>query len=79
MIAITQPRRLPCIALARRVAEEMGCECGDEVGYSVRFEEAMSVRTGVRYLTEGVMMRYVSPRAARSAKPLGLARARRRN
>jgi HrpA-like RNA helicase len=57
MIAITQPRRLPCIALARRVAEEMGCECGDEVGYSVRFEEAMSVKTGVRYLTEGVMMR----------------------
>ena len=59
MIAITQPRRLPCIALARRVSEEMGCECGEEVGYSVRFEEAMSARTGVRYLTEGVMMRLV--------------------
>ena len=60
-IAITQPRRLPCIALARRVSEEMGCECGGEVGYSVRFEEAMSAGTRVRYLTEGVMMRSVDP------------------
>jgi HrpA-like RNA helicase len=37
----------------------MGCECGGEVGYSVRFEEAMSASTRVRYLTEGVMMRSV--------------------
>lgn len=58
-IAITQPRRLPCLALARRVSEEMGCELGGEVGYSVRFEEAMSTETRVRYLTEGVMMRSV--------------------
>ena len=39
----------------------MGCECGGEVGYSVRFEEAMSAGTRVRYLTEGVMMRSVDP------------------
>lgn len=58
-IAITQPRRLPCLALARRVSEEMGCELGGEVGFSVRFEEAMSAETRVRYLTEGVMMRSV--------------------
>jgi hypothetical protein len=37
-IAITQPRRLPCVSLANRVAEEMGVRLGDEVGYAVRFE-----------------------------------------
>ena len=56
-IAITQPRRLPTIALAQRVAKEMGCPLGGEVGYSVRFEEAMGRETRVRYMTEGVLMR----------------------
>lgn len=37
----------------------MGSELGGEVGYSVRFEEAMSAETRIRYLTEGVMMRLV--------------------
>ncbi|KAK5457260.1 Salivary acidic proline-rich phosphoprotein 1/2 [Exophiala xenobiotica] len=42
-IAITQPRRVAAISLARRVAEEMGTPLGNsspasQVGYSVRFE-----------------------------------------
>ncbi|RXK41757.1 ATP-dependent RNA helicase prh1 [Tremella mesenterica] len=57
-IAITQPRRLPTIALANRVAAEMGSVVGGEVGYSVRFEEAVTGSTRVRYMTEGVLMRY---------------------
>ncbi|KAL7422657.1 Salivary acidic proline-rich phosphoprotein 1/2 [Cryptotrichosporon argae] len=56
-VAITQPRRLPTIALAARVAAEMGAVLGGEVGYSVRFEDATSRDTRVRFLTEGVMMR----------------------
>lgn len=56
-IAITQPRRLPTISLADRVAAEMGCPLGGEVGYSVRFEDVSSRRTGLRYMTEGVLMR----------------------
>jgi HrpA-like RNA helicase len=38
----------------------MGCALGADVGYSVRFEEAMyvgGVETRVRYMTEGVLMR----------------------
>jgi HrpA-like RNA helicase len=54
---VTQPRRLPAIALAQRVSAEMGTRLGDEVGFTVRFEDATSHRTGVRYLTEGVLMR----------------------
>ncbi|WWC92077.1 uncharacterized protein L201_007031 [Kwoniella dendrophila CBS 6074] len=56
-IVVTQPRRLPAIALANRVATEMGCLIGEEVGYSVRFEEMVSRDTGIRYCTEGVLMR----------------------
>jgi HrpA-like RNA helicase len=57
---VTQPRRLPAIALATRVAAEMGSRVGDEVGYTVRFEDCSDLyQTGVRYLTEGVLMRYV--------------------
>jgi HrpA-like RNA helicase len=35
------------------VAEERGCELGEEVGYCVRFEDRSSSRTKVRYLTGG--------------------------
>ncbi|ORX41168.1 ATP-dependent RNA helicase prh1 [Kockovaella imperatae] len=56
-IAITQPRRLPTISLATRVAEEMGVMLGGPVGYTVRFEDVSSHSTRVRYMTEGVLMR----------------------
>lgn len=56
-VAITQPRRLPTISLAGRVAAEMGVALGAEVGYSVRFEDVTSHDTRVRFLTEGVLMR----------------------
>ncbi|ODN82667.1 hypothetical protein, variant 1 [Cryptococcus amylolentus CBS 6039] len=59
-IAITQPRRLPAISLAARVAQEAGSVLGGEVGYSVRFEDVTSRETKVRYLTEGVLMRELS-------------------
>ncbi|CAK9783990.1 P-loop containing nucleoside triphosphate hydrolase protein [Cutaneotrichosporon oleaginosum] len=56
-VAITQPRRLPTISLASRVAAEMGVVLGSEVGYSVRFEDVTSRDTRLRFLTEGVLMR----------------------
>ena len=44
-IACTQPRRVAAMGVAARVAQEMGCALGREVGYSIRFEE---VSTPVR-------------------------------
>ena len=38
-IACTQPRRLAAMTVAGRVAEEMGTSVGQEVGYSIRFED----------------------------------------
>ena len=39
MVGCTQPRRLAAVAVARRIAEEIGCEPGEYVGYQVRFDD----------------------------------------
>ena len=36
-ILITQPRRIAAISVAKYVAERIGCEIGEEVGYQIRF------------------------------------------
>lgn len=43
--------------MAQRVAQEMGCGLGDEVGYSVRFEDVTSPQTKVKYVTDGMLLR----------------------
>ena len=35
-IGCTQPRRVAAMSVAARVAQEMGCKLGNEVGYSIR-------------------------------------------
>lgn len=45
MIACTQPRRVAAMSVSRRVAEEMDVTIGEEVGYSIRFEDCSSART----------------------------------
>ncbi|SPO03926.1 related to ATP-dependent RNA helicase [Cephalotrichum gorgonifer] len=57
MIGITQPRRVAATTIAMRVAEEVGCEVGKEVGYSVRFEDATSASTRIKFLTDGLLIR----------------------
>lgn len=42
MIGCTQPRRVAAMSVAKRVADEMGVNLGDEVGYSIRFEDCTS-------------------------------------
>jgi ATP-dependent RNA helicase DHR2 len=60
-IAITQPRRVAAISLARRVAEEVGTPLGSsspasKVGYSVRFDNSTSPSTKIKFLTEGMLL-----------------------
>ena len=60
-IAITEPRRVAAITLARRVAEEMGTHLGSsspssKVGYSVRFDNSTSPSTRIKFLTEGMLL-----------------------
>ena len=57
VIACTQPRRIAATSVAMRVSEEMGVQLGQEVGYSVRFEDMSSSLTRIKYLTDGMLFR----------------------
>jgi ATP-dependent helicase HrpB len=56
-IWILEPRRLPARLAAERVAHELGERVGGTVGYTVRFEDASSPRTRLRFVTEGLLTR----------------------
>jgi pre-mRNA-splicing factor ATP-dependent RNA helicase DHX15/PRP43 len=45
LVACTQPRRVAAMSVAQRVAQEMDVKLGDEVGYSIRFEDMTSQST----------------------------------
>ncbi|CAH8558213.1 unnamed protein product [Heterobilharzia americana] len=51
-VACTQPRRVAAMSVAQRVSEEMDVELGQEVGYSIRFEDCTSSRTVLKYMTD---------------------------
>jgi ATP-dependent RNA helicase DHX8/PRP22 len=56
-IVCTQPRRVAAVSVATRVAEEFGCEIGQEVGYKIRFEDVTSPTTIIKYMTDGILLR----------------------
>ncbi|HUB86634.1 MAG TPA: ATP-dependent RNA helicase [Verrucomicrobiae bacterium] len=56
-VVILQPRRLATRLLAARVAQELGVQLGQEVGYQIRFENVTSAKTKIRFVTEGVLLR----------------------
>ncbi|KAI0755199.1 P-loop containing nucleoside triphosphate hydrolase protein [Daedaleopsis nitida] len=57
MIAVTQPRKVAATSLASRVSAEQQSRIGSVVGYSVRFDEASSSETRIKYLTDGMIVR----------------------
>ena len=57
-IACTQPRRISAVSVASRVAEEAGSVLGDQVGYTIRFEDLTSpTATRIKYMTDGMLFR----------------------
>lgn len=57
MIGCTQPRRVAALNVAKRVAEELDVEFGQEVGYTIRFEDYTTERTRLKYMTDGMLLR----------------------
>jgi ATP-dependent RNA helicase DHX8/PRP22 len=56
-IAVTQPRRVAAVSVARRVAQERDAPLGREVGYTVRFEDCSCAETRIKFLTDGCLLR----------------------
>ncbi|CAF1168729.1 unnamed protein product [Adineta steineri] len=56
-IACTQPRRIACISLAKRVSYETLNEYDNQVGYQVRFEKTRVKSTRIIFMTEGILLR----------------------
>lgn len=56
-IACTQPRRVAAMSVAKRVSEEVGCRLGQEVGYTIRFEDCTTPATKIKYCTDGMLQR----------------------
>ncbi|KAH8279074.1 hypothetical protein KR026_001220, partial [Drosophila bipectinata] len=56
-VSCTQPRRVAAMSVAQRVSEEMDVNLGEEVGYSIRFEDCSSAKTLLKYMTDGMLLR----------------------
>ncbi|KAH0607672.1 uncharacterized protein H6S33_002706 [Morchella sextelata] len=56
-VACTQPRRVAAMSVAKRVADEMDVQLGQEVGYNIRFEDKTGPNTILKYMTDGMLLR----------------------
>ena len=56
-IVCTQPRRVAAMSIAKRVSEELEVELGEQVGYTVRFDDKTSKNTLIKYVTDGLLLK----------------------
>eukprot|EP00301_Raphidiophrys_heterophryoidea_P004099 c11810_g2_i1.p1 GENE.c11810_g2_i1~~c11810_g2_i1.p1 ORF type:complete len:770 (-),score=256.58 c11810_g2_i1:474-2705(-) len=56
-VCCTQPRRVAAMSVSKRVSEEMDVVLGEQVGYSIRFEDLTSKSTFLKYMTDGMLLR----------------------
>lgn len=56
VIACTQPRRIAAMTVAKRVAEELGEDGPEMVGYKVRFLDRTKRQTRIKFLTDGMLL-----------------------
>ena len=59
MIGCTQPRRVAAMSVAERVSKEVGTRLGEEVGFTIRFEDKTNENTRIKYMTDGIMQREI--------------------
>jgi len=56
LIGHTQPRRIAARAVAARIAQELGAQVGDAVGYKVRFTDHTRPDAYVKLMTDGILL-----------------------
>ncbi|KAI6863945.1 ATP dependent RNA helicase [Hortaea werneckii] len=53
----TRSGKIVATTVARRVADELRSPLGQDVGYSIRFEDVTSAATKIKFLTDGLLLR----------------------
>ena len=58
MVAVTQPRRVAAVSVAKRVSQEIGArgKLGDLVGYGIRLT-TVDEQTRIKFFTDGMLLR----------------------
>jgi len=56
-VIMLEPRRLAARSVAGRLADQLGEEAGQTVGYRIRFETCISGNTRIEVVTEGILTR----------------------
>ncbi len=56
LIGCTQPRRVAALSIARRLAQELGVQYGQEVGSKIRFNDVTSRSTQIKVMTDGILL-----------------------
>ncbi|MES1922620.1 hypothetical protein MHBO_004137 [Bonamia ostreae] len=57
IICCTQPRRVAAMSVAKRVSSELDVKLGEQVGYTIRFDDNTGPSTKLKYLTDGMLLR----------------------
>jgi ATP-dependent helicase HrpB len=58
-IVMLEPRRIAAVSAARWMAQLLGEDVGDTVGYSIRFDSRLSSKTRIEVVTEGILTRRI--------------------
>ena len=56
LIGCTQPRRIAATSVAHRIAEELGQEPGNAVGYKIRFRDRTAGDAYIKMMTDGILL-----------------------
>jgi len=56
-VACTQPRRVAAMSIAQRVSQELDVKLGEQVGYTIRFEDVTNHDTILKFMTDGMLLR----------------------
>ena len=59
-ILCTQPRRIACISIAKRVADEMDQGIGDQVGYHISMDVQLNTNSRIIFVTNGILLNYLT-------------------
>jgi len=58
-IILLEPRRIAAVSAARWMAQSLGEQVGQTVGYSIRFDSCCSETTRIEVVTEGILTRRI--------------------